>query len=140
MPLLELDKDGIPEGIMELLKNPTLWTVLYHAENAPFIVGTQTSAFGSAEGFGFGQPNVRKAGWGLLMTLLQSHKGECSLLARLLQARGTILTASLDRAHATYRVGVERSCAQICLGRTGYISPGGHVAAFIDIYERYVVL
>ncbi len=63
---------------MELLKNPTLWTVLYHAENAPFIVGTQTSAFGSAEGFGFGQPNVRKAGWGLLMTLLQSHKGEFS--------------------------------------------------------------
>lgn len=73
---LEHDTDGISEEIMELLKNPVLWTVLYHAERAPFIVDTQSGAFGSAESFGFGQPNVRKAGWGLLMVLLQNHKGK----------------------------------------------------------------
>lgn len=64
---------------MALLKNPTLWTVLYHAEKAPFVASdeaqTQGGGFGGLESFGFGQPNVRKAGWGLLMQLLESHKG-----------------------------------------------------------------
>lgn len=49
------------------LKNPLLWTVLYHGQNPPFV---------NSDGFGYGQPNVRKAGWGLLMKLLEDHKGE----------------------------------------------------------------
>ncbi|KAF9556293.1 hypothetical protein CPC08DRAFT_820566 [Agrocybe pediades] len=45
--------------------NPAVWTILHHAETAPWA---------EVESFGFAQPNVRKAGWSLLQTLLTSHK------------------------------------------------------------------
>ncbi|KAF9447824.1 hypothetical protein P691DRAFT_670660 [Macrolepiota fuliginosa MF-IS2] len=74
---VEIDAGGISDEVMALLKNPVLWTVLYHAEKAPFVDNARSrggSGFGDVESSGFGQPNVRKAGWGLLMKLLETHR------------------------------------------------------------------
>ncbi|KAF8650294.1 hypothetical protein AX16_005322 [Volvariella volvacea WC 439] len=51
----------------DIFQNPALWSALYHAESCPFAPGL--------ESFGFAQPNVRKAAWTLLQTLLRSWKG-----------------------------------------------------------------
>jgi hypothetical protein len=68
------DNDAISEEGITLLKNPLLWSVLYHANKPRFVELDECGGFG-VEGFGFGQPNVRKGGWGLLMKLLENHQG-----------------------------------------------------------------
>jgi hypothetical protein len=76
-----MDQSGITDEVLTPLKSPSLWTVLYHGQTPPFVHPSRDFGAG-VDGFGFGQPNVRKAGWGLLMKLLQDHKGEnisCSL-------------------------------------------------------------
>ena len=49
------------------LSNPALWTALHPNESCPWI--------DDFESFGFAQPNVRKAAWGLVQTLLNTLKG-----------------------------------------------------------------
>ena len=69
------DDDIISEEIMILLKNPVFWSLLYYAEKAPFIRVNARKDSDGMESFGCGQPNVRQAGWSLLMKLLECHKG-----------------------------------------------------------------
>jgi len=60
---------------MILLKNPLFWSLLHYAEKAPFLRMDTRKDLDGIESFGHGQPNVRQAGWGFLMKLLDSHKG-----------------------------------------------------------------
>jgi len=60
---------------MMLLKNPLFWSLLHHAEKAPFLPMDARKDLDGMESLGHGQPNVRQAGWGLFMKLLDSHKG-----------------------------------------------------------------
>lgn len=46
--------------------NPALWSVLYHAQNAPFV---------DVESFGWNQPGVRRAAWSLLQVVLAKCQG-----------------------------------------------------------------
>ncbi|KXN85569.1 E3 ubiquitin-protein ligase listerin [Leucoagaricus sp. SymC.cos] len=80
-----LDDDVISEEAMTLLKNPLLWTVLYHAEKT-FYLESEYGRGNAPEGFGFGQPNVRKAGWVLLMKLLDVHKEHISPIVPVLSS------------------------------------------------------
>lgn len=75
---LEINHDAISDEAMILLQNPLFWSVLHHAEKAPFLEADDRKDFDTIESFGFGQPNVRKAGWGLLMRLLEGHKEHIS--------------------------------------------------------------
>lgn len=52
--------------------NIVLWTSLYHGKAPPFV---------DTEGFGYGQPVVRRSAWSLLQVLVQKFKG--SLLVHL---------------------------------------------------------
>ncbi|KAH9835414.1 uncharacterized protein C8Q71DRAFT_765758 [Rhodofomes roseus] len=45
--------------------NPALWTLLYHAQNPPFV---------EVESFGWIQPGVRRAAWSLLQSVLETCK------------------------------------------------------------------
>ncbi|KAF8970121.1 hypothetical protein BDZ97DRAFT_1792056 [Flammula alnicola] len=55
----------LPEDLREFYSNPALWTILQSAESCPWV---------EVESFGFAQPNVRKAGWSLVQTLLNTQK------------------------------------------------------------------
>ncbi|KAG6830417.1 hypothetical protein H0H93_014034, partial [Arthromyces matolae] len=55
----------LPEQIFEFFQNPALWSSLYHGEQSPFV---------DIAAFGHGQPNVRKATWGLILSLLSAPK------------------------------------------------------------------
>lgn len=57
---------SLPEGLQLFYTNSVLWSILQPAEACPWV---------DAESFGFAQPNVRKAGWSLLQSLMISHKG-----------------------------------------------------------------
>lgn len=61
---------------MDLFCNPALWTSLYHAETAPFMV--------DFESFGWNQPSVRRSAWAMLQTLLQYWKGSMQRMLPLL--------------------------------------------------------
>lgn len=50
------------------LDNAALWTVLHHAQTAPFVPS-------EIQSFGWDQPGVRKSAWNLLQTLLAICKG-----------------------------------------------------------------
>lgn len=56
----------LTEDLLTFFSNPGLWTALHSAEMSPWM---------EVESFGWGQPNVRKAGWGLIQALINSHKG-----------------------------------------------------------------
>jgi hypothetical protein len=55
--------------LLNLLKNPVLWSSLYYAAQCPFANSWD------GESFGFAQPGVRKAAWALVGTLLKTWKG-----------------------------------------------------------------
>ncbi|KAF8198654.1 hypothetical protein BJ912DRAFT_1055525 [Pholiota molesta] len=55
----------LTDDLLEFYSNPALWSVLHPAETCPWV---------EMESFGYAQPNVRKAGWNLLQTLIDSHK------------------------------------------------------------------
>ena len=57
---------SLSEGLQLFYTNPVLWSILQPAEACPWV---------GVESFGFAQPNVRKAGWSLLQSLITSHKG-----------------------------------------------------------------
>ncbi|KAI0634826.1 hypothetical protein C8Q77DRAFT_1277694 [Trametes polyzona] len=57
------------------LANPALWSSLYHGQNPPFA---------DSEGFGFGQPVVRRSAWSLLQTVLQRCRGHLDPLHQIL--------------------------------------------------------
>ncbi|CAA7268465.1 unnamed protein product [Cyclocybe aegerita] len=56
----------LPEDLRDFFSDPVLWSSLQSAEACPWI---------DVESFGFAQPNVRKAAWTLLQSLLALHKG-----------------------------------------------------------------
>ncbi|KAF8156982.1 hypothetical protein B0H34DRAFT_711453 [Crassisporium funariophilum] len=58
---------ALSEDLIAFFSNPALWTALQPNESCPWV---------EVESFGFAQPNVRKAAWGLVQTLLNSHKGQ----------------------------------------------------------------
>ena len=60
------------QGFDALLTNVEFWTILSHKEHPPFI-GDEQEVLGT--NYGNSQPGVRRAGWGLLLTLVQKHKG-----------------------------------------------------------------
>ena len=62
---------NLSEDLLSFSSNPALWTALHADESCPWIDGF--------ESFGFGQPNVRKAAWGLVQTLLNTQKGPLNL-------------------------------------------------------------
>ncbi|KAF8151620.1 hypothetical protein B0H34DRAFT_801324 [Crassisporium funariophilum] len=49
----------------DFFSNPALWSSLNSSEICPWV---------EMESFGFGQPNVRKAAWSLLQSLVTTHK------------------------------------------------------------------
>jgi len=55
------------DAIEETLSSPPLWTSLYCGEQPPS---------GDSECYGFEQPTVRRAAWGLLLSALQERKGK----------------------------------------------------------------
>ncbi|GBE89079.1 hypothetical protein SCP_1500820 [Sparassis crispa] len=60
-------EDGIiPEELLAPFSNPVLWSALYHLQTPPFV---------QVQSAGYGQPNVRKAAWSLLQTLLRTCRG-----------------------------------------------------------------
>lgn len=59
------------DDLVEFFKNPAFWSSLHHAGQCSFV---------DLESFGFGQPNVRKAAWTLVQTLLRTWKGRFFLL------------------------------------------------------------
>ncbi|KAJ3574319.1 hypothetical protein NP233_g1845 [Leucocoprinus birnbaumii] len=81
-----LENGPLSEEILSFLHNPLLWSVLYHGEKAPFVETNDRKDFDSTESFGFGQPNVRKAGWGLVMRLLETHKENISRIVPVLSS------------------------------------------------------
>ena len=60
------------QGFDALLANVEFWTILSHAGHPPFIEDEQEEL---GTNYGNSQPGVRRAGWGLLLTLVQKHKG-----------------------------------------------------------------
>lgn len=62
---------SLSEDLVAFFSNPALWTALNTNELCPWITGF--------ESFGFAQPNVRKAAWGLVQTLLNTQKGPLNL-------------------------------------------------------------
>ena len=60
------------QGFDALLANVEFWTILSHKEHPPFIEDDQ-GVLGT--NYGNSQPGVRRAGWVLLLTLVQKHKG-----------------------------------------------------------------
>lgn len=60
------------QGFGALLANVEFWTILSHKERPPFIGDEQED---SVTNYGNSQPGVRRAGWSLLLTLVQKHKG-----------------------------------------------------------------
>lgn len=56
------------EEFITPLDNVALWTILYHAQAAPFVPA-------EIQSFGWDQPGVRKSAWSLLQTLITSCKG-----------------------------------------------------------------
>ncbi|KAF9458921.1 hypothetical protein BDZ94DRAFT_1068633 [Collybia nuda] len=75
--ILETIQKEPSDDLIDFFKNAALWSSLHHAEHCPFI---------ELESFGFGQPNVRKAGWTLIQTLLQNWKGHLEPLLRILSS------------------------------------------------------
>jgi hypothetical protein len=61
---------SLSEGLQLFYTNPVLWSILQPAEACPWV---------GVESFGFAQPNVRKAGWNLLQSLITSHEGIFSM-------------------------------------------------------------
>ncbi|KAI0715705.1 hypothetical protein C8Q72DRAFT_891767 [Fomitopsis betulina] len=57
--------------------NPALWSVLYHAQNAPFV---------DVESFGWNQPGVRRAAWSLLQVVLAKCQGDIDPLLQVLSS------------------------------------------------------
>lgn len=72
---------NIPSILSTLLVTPLLWTSLYHGADAPFCRTGSDSQEDvlSSDPLGDGQPLVRKSAWGLLSTLIKSHRGACDL-------------------------------------------------------------
>ena len=62
---LSKDTRSSLEDILPLLSQPSLWSSLSHTESSPL---------GEGESFGWGQPGVRKAAWGLVRSLLKNWK------------------------------------------------------------------
>lgn len=62
---------SLSEDFLAFSSNPALWTALHPNESCPWVDGF--------ESFGFAQPNVRKAAWGLVQTLLNTEKGPLNL-------------------------------------------------------------
>lgn len=54
----------LSEDLLAFYSNPVLWTALSPLERCPWI---------DIESFGYTQPNLRKAAWTLLQTLITSH-------------------------------------------------------------------
>ena len=61
--------------LLTFSSNPALWTALHPNESCPWI--------DDFESFGFAQPNVRKAAWGLVQNLLNTQKGPLNQLKNL---------------------------------------------------------
>ncbi|KDR72553.1 hypothetical protein GALMADRAFT_752797 [Galerina marginata CBS 339.88] len=61
----------LSEDDISFYSNPALWTILQSSESCPWV---------AVESFGFAQPNVRKAGWGLVQSLLVSQKDNLEAL------------------------------------------------------------
>ncbi|KAF9477335.1 hypothetical protein BDN70DRAFT_881303 [Pholiota conissans] len=55
----------LTKDLLEFYSNPALWSILHSTESCPWV---------DMESFGYAQPNVRKTGWNLIQTLLDSHK------------------------------------------------------------------
>ncbi|KAI5116021.1 hypothetical protein M0805_005027, partial [Coniferiporia weirii] len=68
---LERQNVTMSELLSELLSSPLLWTSLYHGPSPPFC-----SIYPSSGPLGDGQPVVRKAAWGLLLSILKHRKEE----------------------------------------------------------------
>ena len=62
---------NLSKDLLAFSSNPALWTALHPNESCPWIDGL--------ESFGFAQPNVRKAAWGLVQALLDTQKGPLDL-------------------------------------------------------------
>ncbi|EIN09055.1 hypothetical protein PUNSTDRAFT_102600 [Punctularia strigosozonata HHB-11173 SS5] len=68
-------KDDPVKLAHDLLSNPALWTALYHGRQSPALDDHEDLV-----AFGFEQPGVRRAAWGLLSVLLRSAKHEVESL------------------------------------------------------------
>ncbi|KAI9062239.1 hypothetical protein FKP32DRAFT_1593812 [Trametes sanguinea] len=65
------------DDFLSPLANHALWSSLYHGKTPPFV---------DTEGFGYGQPVVRRSAWSLLQTLLQRCKAHCGPLLPVLSS------------------------------------------------------
>lgn len=122
--LLHKISENIPtssEDLSGLLLDPVLWTSLHHAEKCPWA---------AVEPFGWGQPNVRKAAWALVQTLLTTQKG-VQFLKRL------ILVHGFKRTFEARRSDPGSSHPAISLGGTRFGRPNDHVATITHIFEGY---
>lgn len=102
--------------------NPAFWTVLHPAETNPWA---------EVESFGFAQPNVRKAGWALLQTLLASQKGDY------LQSQFYSTTYLQLRPHRAFSADSEHSHFTFGMDRNGFQCPRCHVATPSNIPQTY---
>ncbi|KAG5352362.1 hypothetical protein C0989_002683 [Termitomyces sp. Mn162] len=84
--IVETLQTALPNEVLEFFKNPALWSSLYHAERCPFV---------SVEGFGHGQPNVRKSAWTLILSLLSAPKLQLESLLPILSL-ATLRSAWVD--------------------------------------------
>ncbi|KAI0371298.1 hypothetical protein BV20DRAFT_1035310 [Pilatotrama ljubarskyi] len=68
-PLVNIKEENVSQStpsfdeFLSPLANLALWSSLYHGKTPPFV---------ETEGFGYGQPVVRRSAWSLLQTLLQN--------------------------------------------------------------------
>ncbi|KAG6865555.1 hypothetical protein C0991_001559 [Blastosporella zonata] len=66
---------SLPDDLVNFFNNPALWSSLYHADQCPFV---------GVESFGYGQHNVRKSAWALILSLLSAPKTQVESLLPLL--------------------------------------------------------
>lgn len=64
---LEHVDDSAAQDMAVSLSNPLFWTVLHIGQHPSFVDDD------GMDGFGFGQPSVRRAGWNIVSTLLRCH-------------------------------------------------------------------
>ncbi|KAG6916946.1 hypothetical protein DXG01_004633 [Tephrocybe rancida] len=73
--IVETLHSPLPDDLIEFFGDPALWSSLYHADQCPFV---------DVESFGYGQHNVRKSAWGLILSLLSAPKTQLESLLPLL--------------------------------------------------------
>ena len=112
-------------AVEETLSGSLLWTSLYCGEQSPT---------NDSECFGFEQPIVRRAAWGLLLSILEERKGWTVI------ALFAVVTLT-DCRRRTRRIpfDLERFRLEIRLGGIRCSGSYQYVATFVKIRHRYVV-